>query len=69
MDLFGLTSSFDHSSVTEDTNESLVALQLPSPVLTDCCDGELESATSQRDIQLATRPLITFESNEQIPTY
>jgi hypothetical protein len=69
MDLFSLTSIFDHPSVTEDIDESSVALQLPSPVSTDCCDGEHKSATSQRDIQSATRPSITFESNEQIPTY
>lgn len=69
IDLLGLTSTFNHPSVTEDTNESLVALQLPSPVSTDYCDRELESATSQRDIQSATGPSITFESNEQIPAF
>jgi hypothetical protein len=69
MDLFGLTSVFNHPNVTEDTNQSLVALQLLSPISTDYCDGKLESAKSQRTIQSATRPSITFESNEQIPTY
>jgi hypothetical protein len=64
-----LSGIFSQPSVTEDTNGGLVALQLRSSVSTDCGDGEHKSSTSQRDIQSATRPSITFTSNKQIPTY
>jgi hypothetical protein len=70
MSLSSSSSVFNHSKIAKDgANGSLAALQTRLHVSTDCGDGEHKSTTSQRDIQPATRPSITFESSIKIPIY